>query len=189
MRRRVWIPQRRPVFLGCEGESERAYGTLISKLRDDCSRDVHLEVVLLRPGGGDPLSLVELACRKIVENERKRDRRFAVRAILLDKDRFGEKPERDRLIAPLAARYRLRLIWQEPCHEALLLRHFEGCQTLRPSSPALAAQELRKHWPDYEKGMSAARLERRIVVESILRAASVERQLKEFLGDIGFPAG
>jgi hypothetical protein len=38
----------------------------------------------------------------------------------------------------LAQAAHLHLLWQEPSHEALLLRHLDGCQTLRPSSPAAA---------------------------------------------------
>jgi hypothetical protein len=30
-RRRLLIPQRRRIFLGCEGESERGYGALIGR--------------------------------------------------------------------------------------------------------------------------------------------------------------
>jgi hypothetical protein len=44
------------------------------------------------------------------------------------------------------------LIWQEPCHEAVLLRHVAGCDQLRPQTSAAAIAELRKCWPDYQKG-------------------------------------
>jgi hypothetical protein len=137
-------PQRRPVFLGCEGDSEHTYGALISRLHEEHRRDLYLHVVLLKPGGGDPLTLVGRACHRFVEFERKRDRRYAVRAVLLDADRRGQAPERDMRMVELAQRAHLRLIWQEPCHEALLLRHMEGCQTLRPPSSALAIEELRR---------------------------------------------
>jgi hypothetical protein len=89
-RHRLARPQRRPVFLGCEGDSERAYGALISRLYEEHRRDLYLDTVLLKPGGGDPLTLVERACHRIVENERKRDIRYAVRAVLLDTDRRGQ---------------------------------------------------------------------------------------------------
>jgi hypothetical protein len=96
MRRRPTArPQRRPVFLGCEGESERGYGTLIGRLRDELRRDLHLDVTLLRPGGGDPLALVETACQKIAHTERNRDIRYSVRAILLDSDKLSQSPARD----------------------------------------------------------------------------------------------
>jgi hypothetical protein len=61
------------VFFGCEGESERGYGALINRFIENYRKDIHLDIVLLRPGGGDPLALVELAARLIKEGERKRD--------------------------------------------------------------------------------------------------------------------
>lgn len=187
MRRRPTArPQRRPVFLGCEGESERGYGTLIGRLRDELRRDLHLDVILLRPGGGDPLALVELACQKIARNERNRDIRYEVRAILLDRDKLGQSPTRDQHMLRLAQAAHLHLLWQEPSHEALLLRHLDGCQTLRPSSPAAALTELMRRWPDYIKGSSADRLSTRIGARQITAAASVETSLREFLQAIGF---
>jgi hypothetical protein len=84
-RRRAALPQRRPVLLGCEGESEFGYGALVRRLREGHSRDLHLDVTLLRPGGGDPLALVELACQKIRDTERKRDIHYSLRAVLLDR--------------------------------------------------------------------------------------------------------
>jgi hypothetical protein len=66
MRRRPTIPQRRRIFLGCEGESERSYSALLNQVALE-ERNLHiaLDVELLRPGGGDPLALVQLACRLI----------------------------------------------------------------------------------------------------------------------------
>jgi hypothetical protein len=70
MRRRPTVrPQRRPIFLGCEGESERGYGRLIGRLCDETRRDLYLDVTLLRLGGGDPLALVEMARQIIARNE------------------------------------------------------------------------------------------------------------------------
>ena len=186
-RHRLGRPQRRTVFLGCEGDSERAYGALISRLHEEHRHDLYLHVVLLKPGGGDPLTLVERACHSIVEYERKRDIRYAVRAVLLDGDRRGQSPQRDMRMVELAQSTHLRFIWQEPCHEALLLRHLEGCQTLRPPSSALAMVELRRRWPDYVKGISAVQLAKRISIREIAWAASVEPSLREFLYAIGFP--
>ena len=171
-RRRIARPQRRPVFLGCEGESERGYGTLIGRLRDELRRDLHLDVTLLRPGGGNPLALVELACLKIAHNERNRDTRYSVKAILLDSDKLGLNHARDQNMLRIAQAAGLHLLWQEPSHEALLLRHLDGCQTLRPHSAAAALTELIRRWPDYSKGSSADRLSTRIGAQQIAAAAS-----------------
>lgn len=180
------LPQRRPVFLGCEGESERGYGTLVGRLREARGRDLHLDVTLLRPGGGDPLALVELACQKIRTNERKRNIRYSLRAVLVDSDKLGSDRQRDERLFQLAKTQKLLLIWQKPSHEAFLLRHLDRCQTLRPQTPDDALAELLRHWPNYTKGSSAAQLLRRIGAQEIAAAASVEPSLRDFLQRIGF---
>ncbi len=186
-RRRRLRPQRRPAFLGCEGESELGYGSLIRMRREEFRQDLHLMVELLRPGGGDPLSLVELAYQKIMTYERNRSMRCAIRAVLLDRDNLGENPKRDANMFSLARDNRIRLIWQDPSHEAVLLRHIDGCQNLRPRTAAAALSVLRRHWPEYTKGSSAARLASRIRLEHIRQAASVELELGAFLRDLDFP--
>jgi hypothetical protein len=110
--RRPALPQRRPVFFGCEGESEFGYGALIRRLLEQHRRDLHLDVILLRPGGGDPLALVELACQKITRNERSRNIRYSIRAVLLDSDKLGGNQQRDQTMFRLAQSQDLRLIWQ-----------------------------------------------------------------------------
>jgi hypothetical protein len=185
-RRRAALPQRRPVFLGCEGESEFGYGALVRPLREERRRDLHLDVTLLRPGGGDPLALVELACQKIHDTERKRDIRYSFRAVLLDSDQLGHNKQRDETMSRLAKTQGLLLIWQEPSHEGFLLCHLDGCQTLRPQTPADALSELLRRWPNYRKGNSAAQLLTRIRAEQVAAAATVEPSLREFLLKIGF---
>ncbi len=183
---RPFIQQRRRVFLGCEGESERGYGALLHRLLEARRQDIHLDVVLLRPGGGDPLALVELAQRLITERERKRDAPYVVRAVLLDADRLGRAPERDARIREIAAVAKLRLIWQHPCHEALLLRHLENCRDLRPPTTEEAALQLTRRWPEYVKGLPAMRLAQRIGEKEVMQALQVELELAAFLTDIGF---
>jgi hypothetical protein len=73
--RRRQRPQRRRIFLGCEGESEQGYGALLGRLLEAIRHDRYLHIVLLRPGGGDPLALVKLALRRIAEEEAKRGTR------------------------------------------------------------------------------------------------------------------
>jgi hypothetical protein len=187
MRRRSLRPQRRPAFLGCEGESELGYGSLIRMRREEFRPDLHLMVEVLRPGGGDPLSLVELAYKKIIAYERNRGMRCVIRAVLLDRDKLGESPDRDAKMLSQAKDNNIRLIWQDPSHEGLLLRHIHGCQNLRPPTAAAALAELRRHWPDYTKGSSATRLATHIAVAHIRQATSVQPELAAFLCDIDFP--
>lgn len=140
-RRPTTIPVRKRIFLGCEGESEQAYGALLTRLAENAGLHLAIQSVLLRPGGGDPLALVALAVDLCRRAELKRGT-FALKAILLDRDTLGLSPARDQQLYPLAAAHGLHLIWQDPTHEAFLLRHLHGCQTLRPPTSAAASAQL-----------------------------------------------
>lgn len=182
---RSLIPQRRRIFLGCEGESERAYGVRLQQLVDEQHRTIYIDTVLLQPGGGDPLALVECAVVKSGQRSGQRGA-YLAQAILLDRDRLGQAPDRDAQLSALAAKHRLKLIWQETCHEALLLRHLNDCHDLRPQSSRIAFAELQRRWPDYQKNAPASVLASRIDRAAVLRAAAVEDGLRAFLDLIVF---
>lgn len=183
--RRQPIPQRRRIFLGCEGESEQGYGALLRILLEEVRQDVHLDPVFL--GGGDPLALVKRAAERISRSELTRhEPPYEVRALLLDSDLRGQNSDRDQQALHLAKTFTLRLIWQEPCHEAFLLRHFAECDRLRPPTSALARSRLLQIWNGYEKGMPSTRLMQQLTRVHVLRAAAVEQELQAFLADIGF---
>ncbi len=129
--------------------------------------------------------IVETAERQI---RQRMDRRgsYAACFVLLDADKGNENPvRRDRAIA-FAKKLNIRLIWQDPCHEALLLRHLPACEQRRPGSTAAAMQALQGHWPQYEKPMARVRLAERIDRDGVLRAQRVELELREFLLAIEF---
>jgi hypothetical protein len=181
---RHWIKQRRRVLLGCEGDSERSYGNLLSTLLEDRHQDVHLDVVLFR--GGDPLKLVERADEHISENSRKGFSSYSSLWLLLDSDRCDEDKDRHKQAVQLSASIDLTLIWQNPCHEAFLLRHIDGCDKIRPKTCAESQTKLTNEWKNYQKGMSTRRLEGLLKREDIMRAAAVEKDLCALLTNIGF---
>lgn len=187
-RRRAARPQRVRIFVGCEGESEQGYIALLQRLADAAGLALHFDTVVLQPGGGDPLAIVELAVRRMKQRERQSGAPYAHRAVLLDADKRGQQPRRDDRAGALAAVEAITLIWQEPCHEALLLRHLPGCTQLRPPQTPLACQQLVQRWPDYRKPMPAARLAHRIDVTSLMRVRNVEGALAGFLTTIGLLA-
>jgi hypothetical protein len=113
-------------------------------------RRIHLDTVLLQPGGGDPLALVERAVQLMGRRVSRRDN-YSAKAILLDFDGCGQSHDRDRCAHALAKEHELRLIWQEPCHEGLLLRHLDGCDAFRPATSDQALADLQRHWPEYRK--------------------------------------
>lgn len=180
MRRRRTIRQRIPIFLGCEGESEMGYGALLNRLATELPDiHIHIHVEALQPGAGDPHALVQRAVQRIANLERRRDT-FAHKAILLD--RGSQRKSQD--AQTLAVRNAIRLIWQEPDHEAFLLRHLQGFQQSRPPAGASLAA-LRKPWPDYQKGRTQIQLAERIDMVNIRQAREVEPDLDAFLAAIG----
>lgn len=179
------IPQRRRLFVGCEGESEQSYTALLARLVEDAQLAVHLDAVLLQPGGGDPLALVERAAARAAERESRRGDPYARRFVLLDRDKIGQTPQRDQRIAGVAADADLHLIWQRPCHEAMLLRHLENCAQLRPPATPIAYHQLEARWPGYQKAMPAVRLAERLDRAAIAHAAAVEPDLAILLQEIG----
>lgn len=187
IRRHPRIQQRKPIFVGCEGESERGYVALLGRLAEQEGLAIHLDPVLLQPGGGDPCDLIELAARKLAEKGRARGIHYQSKLVLLDRDLIGRAPVRDARGLQAAQQSGLQLIWQSPCHEGFLLRHLELCQTLRPPTAPLALDQLRQRWPSYEKGM-AAQLAAHLDLAAVRRAAMVEPDLAKLLQIIGLLA-
>lgn len=184
-RRRAFRPQRVPIFVGCEGESERGYVTFLGRLVEQAGLAVHLDPVLLQPGGGDPLAIVERAARRLSERKTRRSIEFGGQFVLLDRDKWGITPARDAQIAALAASAGLNLVWQNPCHEAILLRHLANCTSLRPQTTQLAEAALLQRWPEYRKPMDAAGLAKRLDLAAITRVGAVEPGIAQLIQEIG----
>lgn len=181
-RRRPTIPQRKPIFIGCEGESEQGYAGLLQDLIHDVDLHVHLNIEVLR--AGDPLARIELAIKKLEHARRKRVN-FTDRFVFLDTDQLALSADRAHRARELAAANDIRVIWQEPCFEAVLLRHFAGRTGNRPLTNQATEAALRQEWPHYQKPMSRAELTRKIDREAVLRAAGVEDDLMALLCCIG----
>lgn len=177
-------PQRIPIFIGCEGESERGYVAFLGRLAEQAGLAVHLDPLVLQPGGGDPLAIVELAVKRLSQGRRKQTG-YAAKFVMLDRDKWGQAPARDARVDGVAARAGLSLIWQDPCHEAVLLRHLEACAAMCPQTTALAEAALRQRWADYAKPMDGAGLARRLNQAAVLRAITVELELGQLINMIG----
>src|SRR5262249_19305629 len=154
------------------------YATLIARIVRELP-GVHLHIVpkRLQPGAGNPRVLVERAMQIIANIEEP----FAIKAILLD---VGN---RQSMVAArvLAADHGIdHIIWQNPDHEALLLRHLPGCHDRRPP-PGQSLAALRQEWDNYRKPMSAQELAERITMDQVRQACTVEPQLRGFLEAIG----
>ena len=183
MTRRSFITERKPVFLGCEGESEQAYGQLLYDFLREIGRPVHIEVVNLNPGAGDPIARLRKAEQEIIRRSQRRSA-FHLKAVLMDSDQVSADIHGRRQVELLAQKLDIRIIWQEPCHEAMLLRHLEGFSANRPPTSAIAGAALKDAWPEYRKPMTRLKLKRTLGLDAVRRAAAVEPSLSEFLHDI-----
>ena len=182
---RPHIEPRRRVFLGCEGESERGYGMFLQSLAKARGLALFIDAVVLQPGGGNPLEIVRKA---IAQHKARASQNGAYdgRAILLDTDKLGEVIGGKATVDAKAATAGITLIWQRPCHEAFLLRHFEGLQTHEPATSQEAQTRLGGVWPDYEKGLSGQAISKRLDEAAVRRVMAVELELAGFLRRIGF---
>lgn len=178
--RRPFIVPRRPIFLGCEGESEQGYGQVLNDLLRAAELPIHLEVVTLNPGVGDPITRIHRAEQEINRREQRRSK-FYQKAILMDGDQAEDGGSIRREAELLARNLGISIIWQDPCHEAFLLRHLDGCLHRRPPTTAVSLAALRGVWPQYNKPMTKMNLAKRIGMIEILRAAKVEPSLATFL--------
>lgn len=185
MRRRPpSIPERRPVFIGCEGESEVAYAGLLQGMLREEGLHVHLVVRDLGRGAGDPFARIQLAVQRLKQLHRTRlvpPERF----VMLDGDQAMRDHERAAAACRLAAEHNIAIVWQEPCFEALLLRHLPDRATRRPPDTPEALRVLEQEWPGYSKPMSREHLARRIDREAVRRAACVEPTLLTLLRCLG----
>ena len=178
MRRRRTIERRARVFLGCEGESEQGYGAFLQRLADAKNIKVHVVAVNLQPAG-DPLKLAQKAAQAF-DREMKKGGPFAGQAVMFDTDRLADLRDGGQAVRTILARKGFVSIWQRPDHEGFLLRHFEGHERRDPPAGA-SMGALTALWPGYHKNMSASELQTEIGLEHVLRAASVEPDLRTLL--------
>jgi hypothetical protein len=166
--------------VGCEGASERSYVRWLQGLADD--RQKHLFFDPYDLGGGDPLSIVEHAEKKLREQERRKGK-YAFKAVILDSDRLGADLSRDQTMRQIIQRAGFSFLDQHEIHEAILLRHFPNCQTLRPRKGSTETR-LKREWPTYEKPEDAISLRQKLDFDGFLRMLSVEQGFDQFLGPL-----
>jgi hypothetical protein len=183
-RRRTIIPQRAPIFIGGEGQSEIAYAGWLRNLIRDRSLPFHLELCDLGRGAGDPLSRIEMAIERLKQLERNREP-YAKRYLFLDTDQLAAQPGRAEQARRLAFQNELTVIWQKPTHEAFLLRHLPGCHDRLPPDKRSADQALVKEWADYRKPCTSREIERRLDLEGASQVASTLPELRELLCFVG----
>jgi len=173
------IQPRRPIFVGGEGASERSYCRFLDHLAKEQGLHVHIEAVDL--GGGDASICLDRAIRAF-GNYRSRAGNTTPGFVLLDTD--GSKGSTATLHI-VAARHELTIIWQSPCHEALLLRHFAGQENRQPHDCTAAGKLLCNQWSTFTKNTPAIRISKTLGLDHVKRAGSVTPALQELIDEIG----
>ncbi|MCC7167005.1 MAG: hypothetical protein IT565_05495 [Rhodospirillales bacterium] len=177
-------PRYTTVLCAVEGESEKGYVRWLNLLAQNQKVFVSFKVELI--GGGDPFDLIGRAI-ELKETKKRCGAYFNHYALVFDTDRLGVNREKDPQALAFAKRKNLVLVRQEPCHEALLVRHFSGYETRQPPNKRESTRMLRESWPEYREGLDALSYES-VFNESHLRCArSVEPDLDALLKMVGWP--
>ena len=183
MRRRRSVKPRRVIFIGVEGESERAFVRFLDRCCEKEGRHLHL---IIKPGsGGDSVSVVEEAHRHVARHPAGRD--IGRRLVLLDRDRIEQDMKAGRNARAAAAGRNLEIVFQDPNLEGLMLRLHPGRERRRIMAND-ATGELRKVWPEYRKPPTADQLSRRFTLSDLRRAARYDRELQKLLEVLGLEA-
>lgn len=104
--------------------------------------------------------------------------------MLLDRDRVEDDRRSGRDAQATASKLRLRIVFQSPNLEGLLLKLHPGCEQRRPAARS-ALTELRRVWPDYSKPPSATELRERFALADLRRAALHDDELRWLLAVLG----
>ena len=180
MRRRRTVEPRRVIFIGVEGESERAFARFLQRCCEGEGRRLHL---IIKPGtGGDSVSVVEEAGRHLERHSAKREIRDKL--VLLDRDRIEQDLEAGRDAQAAASGWNLTILFQDPNLEGLLFRLHQGHERRRIMAGDAMA-ELRKIWPEYRKPPTADQLSRRFTLSDVRRAARHDNELQKLLEILG----
>lgn len=165
---RVNIPERTRIFVGCEGESEHGYSTFLAKLTQDMGLRVFIDPHILMEG--DPFSRIQKA-QKIIEQQEVKRGPYQNKFAFLDTDQRVRDPKRAAQAVALAAELDITIIWQEPDHEGLVLKHFPPAPQKAPRTKVESMRGVRKFWPKYEKNSNALQYRNHLSANAVLLAA------------------
>ena len=121
-RRGRTFPPKRVIFIGCEGDSERAFAVLLQRYCTDAGHDVHLKTWV--GGGGDSLAVVDGMVRHLRRIPFKRE--IETKLVLLDEDRMASDRRSGRDARASARSADIDVVVLRPNLEGLLVRLHPG---------------------------------------------------------------
>ena len=184
MPRRRLVELRRVIFIGVEGKSDRAF---VQFLQFCCDREgLHLHLNVTTGSGGDCVSVVREAASRLKRHLDRRGVSHSLHSlVLLDRDRYAQDVQAGRDAQVEASKSKIKIIFQNPDLEGLLLRLYQGRES-REIAAGDSITELRRVWPEYRKSsLTADQLKRRFTVSDLRRAALHDQGLRRLLDVLG----
>lgn len=178
--RRILIPPRKRIFIGCESRSEAGFTAWLRFLCDGHQLHKHLDC--WPANGGDTLAVVETAIVNRTKGRRKGA--YLAELVILDKDRLSIDGDRGVEAVHLAQRQRLTLIFTKPNLEGLFVRLHVGHETRDPPADH-TLRELCRLWPQYQKPPNARDFLDHFSVADLKRAAKFDSDLARLLAILG----
>lgn len=184
-RRRPLVQPRRVIFIGVEGKNDRAFAQFLQVCCDEEGR--HLHVAIKTGNGGDSVHVVKETIRQTIRHLTRHPGKqdISAKLVLLDGDRIEQDRQARRDAKAVASESGLKIIFQNPNLEGLLLRLHQGHER-RQIKPGDSMTELQKVWPEYRKSsLTADRLRKRFDVSDVRRAAKYDDDLRTLLNVLG----
>ena len=178
--RKPTIPQRKRLFIGCEGLSEVGYIQWLRVLSNANGGYIH--VISENLNGGSLVQMVNKA-----EIAFKRHQKLAPiknKYILIDSDRGENDPIELREAMRLINEYGFNVIWQSPNHEGFLLTHCEKFTGRIPTNNGDASRLLLRQKTKYLKPMPMQKYKQMFNDESPKIAAEHNDELAKLLKEI-----
>ena len=175
------VEPRRVIFIGVEGKSDRAFAQFLQFCCD--GEGLHLHLNVKTASGGDSVAVVKEAVRHLTRHLDKRDISHSL--VLLDRDRYAQDVQAGRDAQVEASKSKIKIIFQNPDLEGLLLRLHQGHES-RQIAAGDSITELRRVWPDYNKSLlTVDQLKRRLTISDLRRAALHDQGLRRLLDVLG----
>ena len=174
-------PKRKRFFVAGEGASEVAFFAAMQAWADGKDLAVHLVSEDLK--GGSAIKMAERAVDAAKRNDARRGAHYG-RWAFLDTDTMTAHDHRN--VVRVLGSANIQLVPQNPCFEALLLRHFSGFEHANPTDCPAAQTQLAGPWPRYRKPPGSKDIRERIGFADAIRYARVEAgAYADFLRTIG----
>jgi hypothetical protein len=178
-RQKSWV-----VFWGCEGLSEENYAVFLNSLFKRNRIPVSLRKISLGKAGS-VLAKIHSA-KKRLEVEKRKDTKFKDRYIVMDIDVIGDDSNQVNEAEREALRHKITILWQRPCFEGFLIKHFEEIKDRSPSNCRDAEVVLKTVWADFKKPESVQRLTQKLdFYTNIKSLLTVEAEFKRVFESFG----